>query len=34
VAHTPIEHVRIAELVDAVPVLVRLAERAAGANDL
>lgn len=34
VAHTPIEHVRIAELVAAVPILARLAERAAGANDL
>jgi acetylornithine deacetylase/succinyl-diaminopimelate desuccinylase-like protein len=34
VAHRPIEHVRIADLVGAVPVLMRLAERAAGANDL
>lgn len=34
VAHTPVEAVRIADLVGAVPVLTRLAERAAGANDL
>ncbi len=34
VAHKPIEHVRIAALVDAVPVLMRLAQRVAGANDL
>lgn len=34
VAHTPIEHVRVQALVDAVPVFIRLAERVAGANDL
>jgi acetylornithine deacetylase/succinyl-diaminopimelate desuccinylase-like protein len=33
VAHKPIEHVRIADLVEAVPVLMRLAERMAGANE-
>ena len=32
VAHKPIEHVRIADLVDAIPVLRRLAERMAGSN--
>lgn len=33
VAHTPRENVRIADLVDAVPLLIQVAERVAGSND-